>query len=135
MSAFRDSQHAAEVLGGFFGEEGSVDDRIFAGSGIVVAYKLKDLNVRVVLDAREKPKPGGRGYDVYVNDPSAPNPDVEIWFNADTFDKLYRGEITPMALMNDRETSLRGDLSVSMRLVPAMAKSIPHYKTYREKHG
>jgi len=135
MGAFRDRNHAAEIVGGFFEEEGSTDDRIFAGSGVVVAYKLKDLDLRIVLDAREKPKPGGRGYDVYVDDPSAPAPDVEMWFTADTFDKLYKGEVGVMALMRDGETSARGDLSVSMRLMPAMAKSIPHYRAYREKHG
>jgi len=135
MSAFRDHEHATAILGGFFQSEGSSDDHLFAGSGVVIAYKLKDLDVRIVLDAREKPKPGGRGYEVFVNDPSAPQPNVEMWFLSDTFDKLYKGEISPMALMSDRETSVRGDLSVAMRLMPAMAKSIPHYRAFREKNG
>ena len=131
MSAFRDSKHAADVLGGFFRQEGSEDDRIFAGSGTVIGYTLSDPEIRVVLDARRKPEPG-RGYDVYVNDPSAPAPDVEFFLDSDTFDKIYRGETQVMMLMMSGKVKAKGNVTAAMRLLPAMARTIPHYKKLRE---
>jgi len=135
MAVFRDREHAAQIIGGFFRLEGSEDDHVFAGSGTVLAYSLRDPEVRIVLDARAKPQPGGRGYDVYVDDPSAPSPTIEFWFDADTFDKLYRGEVSPMALMTGGKAKAKGDIGSAMRLLPAMARSIPHYKKYRESNG
>ena len=131
MSAFRDSQHAADVLGGFFRQEASEDDRIFAGSGMVLAYVLRHPDVRVVLDASGAPKPGA-AYGVYVNDPTAPAPTVEFFLDAEDFDKLYKGEVNAMGLMLSGKGKAKGDVTSAMRLIPAMARSIPHYKKYRE---
>ncbi len=133
MSAFRDRQHAADVLGGFFRGESAEDDKMFAGSGMVIAYDLRDPGVRIVLDARKKPEPGN-AYDVYVNDEAAPAPQVEIAMDADTFDKLYRGEAQAMALMMTGKAKAKGDVTAAMHLLPAMARVIPHYKKYRETH-
>src|SRR5215469_10420962 len=98
MSAFKDSQEAREILGGFFRQESAEDDHIFAGSGFIVGYSLHDPDVRIVLDAT-KPPQAGAAYDVYVDDPAAPQPTVEIVMSADDFDKLYKGELQAMALM------------------------------------
>lgn len=133
MAAFRDSTHAREVLEPFFKYEAAREDPFFGGNGVVLAYTLKDPVIRIVLDTTRKPEPGHR-YDVYIDDPNAPKPTVELFMRADTFDALYRGEIAPSALMTGR-AKLQGDLPTAMRLLPAMAKAIPHYKKYREEHG
>jgi hypothetical protein len=133
MSAFRDSQQARDVLGGFFREESATDDGIFAGSGMIIAYSLSDPAVRIVLDA-SKPKEPGKAYDVFIDDPAAPAPRLEFATDADTFDKLYKGEVTAMSLMMTGKVKAIGDTSVAMRLLPALARAIPHYKKYRESN-
>jgi hypothetical protein len=134
MSSFRDSAHAAEILGGFLRDEAKKEGNYFAGSGVIMAYTLNDPAMRMVLDASVKPEPG-RAFDVYVDDASAPAPAVEFFLDADTFDKLYRGEVQPMALMMTGKVKAKGDVTVAMRLLPAMASAIPHYKKYRETHN
>ncbi|HUN29403.1 MAG TPA: SCP2 sterol-binding domain-containing protein [Alphaproteobacteria bacterium] len=131
MGAFRDSAHAAKIFGGFFREEATLDERTFSGSGLVIAYTLHDPSLRIVLDARSKPEPG-HAYDVFIDDPSAPEPVVDISMDCDTFDKLYSGEVQPMALMMSGKTSSKGDITAAMRMLPAMARAIPRYKKYRE---
>lgn len=133
MSAFRDSAHAREVVGGFFRQEAAVDDHIFAGSGVIIAYTLRNPDARIILDASVKPAPG-KAFDVYVDDPNAPEPQVDILMDADTFDELYRGQAQAMALMMTGKAKAKGDITIAMRLLPAMARVIPHYKTYRETH-
>jgi hypothetical protein len=134
MPAFRDTQHAADVLGGFFKHEAATDTTgMFAGSGVVIAYKLTDPDVRVVLDASQAPAPNA-GFRVWVNDPGAPEPQVEFLLDADTFDKLYLGEAQPMVLMMTGKVKAKGDVTAAMKLLPAMARAIPHYKEYRKTH-
>lgn len=133
MSTFRDAQHAADIFGGFFGQESQIDDRMFAGSGLVVAFDLRDPAVRIVLDGRRTPEPG-RAYDVYVNDAAAPKPNVEITLDADNFDKLYRGEAQAMMLLMTGKAKASGDITAAMRLLPAVARVIPNYKEYRKTH-
>lgn len=133
MPAFRDSKHAAEVLGGFFREEAREDDHIFAGSGLVIGYNLHDPATHLILDASKPPTPG-KAYDVFVDDASAPQPAVDISIAADDFDKLYKGEVQAMALMMMGKAKAKGDITAAMRLLPAMARVIPHYKKYRETH-
>lgn len=133
MAAFRDSAHARDVLEGFFKYEAEVDDPFFGGNGVIIAYTLKDPVIRIVLDTTRKPEPGHR-YDVYVDDPNAPAPTLELFMRADTLDALYRGEMSPTALMTGRAKA-QGDITAAMRLLPAMAKAIPRYKKYREEHG
>jgi len=77
VAVFRDSAHAREVLEAFFRYEATVDDPFFGGNGVVIAYTLKDPVIRIVLDTTRKPEPGHR-YDVYVDDPHAPKPTVEL---------------------------------------------------------
>jgi putative sterol carrier protein len=131
VSAFKDAQEARDVLGGFFRQESTEDDHIFAGSGFVVGYTLHDPAVRVVLDASRPAQPGN-AYDVYVDDPNAPDPKVDISMSADDFDKLYKGEIAAMSLMMSGKAKAKGDVTAAMRLLPAMARAIPRYKKYRE---
>jgi putative sterol carrier protein len=133
MAAFRDITHAAEVLGGFFRQEAEIDDKIFAGSGIVIAYNLHDPDVRLVLDGRKTPEPGS-AYLVYVNDPAAPQPNTEFTTDADSFDKIYRGEAQAMMMLMSGKVKTKGDLTGAMRLLPAMARIIPHYREYRKTH-
>lgn len=133
MSVFRDRNHAVEFLGGFFRQESQTDDKMFAGSGMVVAYNLSDLDVRVVLDARKTPQPGS-AYDLFVNDPAAPEPVTEFIVDSDTFDKLYNGQAQPMMVMMSGKVKTKGDVAAAMRLLPAMARIIPHYKEYRKTH-
>lgn len=133
MGAFRDSAHAAETLGGFFRLEAQKDDHLFAGSGLVIEYNLEDPHVRIVLDARKKPEPGS-AYLVYVNDPAAPAATVGYKMRADDFDALYSGTKTAMSLMAERSAKAWGDLASGLRLLPAMMRSIPHYKEYRKTH-
>jgi len=131
MSAFKDSQEAREILGGFFRQESAEDDHIFAGSGFIVAYTLHDPDVRIVLDATKAPRPG-HAYDIYIDDPAAPQPKVDILMSADDFDKLYKGELQAMALMMSGRAKAKGDVTAAMRLLPAMARAIPRYKEYRQ---
>jgi hypothetical protein len=134
MPAFQDSAHATEILGGFFRSEASLDvDKIFAGSGIVLRYKMSDLDVTIVLDARSPATPG-HAFDVYVNDPNAPAPTTDFLFDSDTFDQLYKGEVKAMSLMTGGKVKARGDLAAAMRMLPAMAHAIQRYKAYRASH-
>ena len=131
MAAFRDSAHAAEVLGDFFRMECQRDDHLFAGSQMVIEYNLKNPEVRIVLDARKKPEPGS-AYLVHVNDPAAPEPTVGYLMEADDFDALYSGSITAMSMVG--RTKAWGDVASGMRMLPAMMRSIPRYKEYRKTH-
>ena len=131
MSAFQSTQEAHDVLGGFFRQEAAEDDHMFAGSGFIIGYRLHDPDVLVILDASKPPQPG-KAYDVYVDDPHAPEPSVEILLSADDFDKLYKGETQPMSLMMSGRAKAKGDVTAAMRLLPAMARAIPRYKKYRE---
>jgi hypothetical protein len=133
MTAFRDAAHARDVLGGFFRQEALEDDHLFAGSGLIIGYDLRDPAVHVILDASKPPQPG-KAYDVYIDDPSAPAPVVDIGMSADDFDKLYKGELQAMAMMMTGKAKAKGDVTAAMRLLPAMARVIPHYKKYRESH-
>ncbi len=131
MGPFKSSQEARDILGGFFRQEARQDDDVFAGSGFIIGYNLHDPDVHIVLDASKPPQPG-KAYDVYVDDPRAPQPKVEIMLAAEDFDKLYKGEIQPMALMMTGRAKAMGDFTDAMRLLPAMARSISRYKKYRE---
>jgi len=133
MSVFRDSKHAADFIGGFFREEAVDGGKFFAGSGVIYAYVLTDLDVRVIVDASVKPQPG-RKFDVYVNDPNAPAPTVEFIAESDIFNKVYRGEAQPLVLMATGKVKTKGNVADAMRTLPAMGVLIPHYKAYWEKH-
>ena len=134
MSVFRDGAHAADFLGGFLREESTKPGHFFAGSGVIIGYTLSDPALRIVMDASVKPEPG-RAFAVYVDDPKAPKPAVEFFMDADTFDQMYRGEAQPMQLMTSGRVKSEGDVAAAMRLLPAMAAGIPHYKKYCEMHG
>jgi len=130
---FRDSAHAAEFIGGFFREEAAKAGNYFAGSGVIIGYTLTDPALRLVMDASVTPEPG-RAFAFYIDDAKAPAPAVEFFMDADTFDKVYSGEAQPMALMMTGKVKSKGDVTVAMRLLPAMGAAIPHYKAYREAH-
>ena len=82
MPAFDDSEQAQRLIKEFFCRVVAQDDRIFAGSGLIVGFMLHDPAVRIVLDASKPPQPG-KAWDVYVNDPAAPEPKVDISLSAD----------------------------------------------------
>ena len=134
MSVFRDSKHAAEFLGGFFREEATSGGKFFAGSGVSTAYVLSDPALRIVLDATVTPQPG-RQFAVHVDDPNAPEPTAEFFMDADTFDKLYRGEAQAMALLAMGKVKTKGNLAAAMKLLPALGAVVPHYKKYCAEHG
>lgn len=134
MSVFRDSAHAAEFLGGFFRQEAASGGKYFAGSGVSTAYKLSDPALRIVLDASVTPEPG-RQFAVYIDDPNAPTPTVEFSMDADTLDKLYRGEAQAIALLATGKVKTKGNVAAGMRLLPALGAVVPHYKEYCAKRG
>ena len=134
MSVFRDSAHAAEIIGGFLRDEATKEGNFFAGSGVIMGYVLSDPALRIVLDASVAPEPG-RAFAVYIDDPKAPEPAVEFSMSADIYDQLYRGDAQPMALMMTGKVKAKGDVTSAMRLLPAMAAAIPHYKAYRQNHN
>lgn len=131
MAAFRDTQEAREVLGGFFRQEAADENHSFAGSGLVIGWNLHDPSVHLILDST-KPAQPGKAFDVYVDDPHAPAPTVDISISADDFDKLYKGEIQPMSLVMTGKAKATGDYTQAMRLLPTLASHIPRYKKYRE---
>ena len=135
MGAFRDSKHAADTIGGFFREMATIQAETtqFGGSGLVLAYSLKDPDLRLVLDARAKPVPG-KIYEVFVDDPNAPQPVTEFTLLADDFDKLYKGELEALSMLSKGTLKAEGDVGLAMRLLPAQLRSIPLYKKYRETH-
>lgn len=133
MAVFRDGAHAEQVIGTFFQRAAAQadNDKIFAGSGLVIGYDLQDPKLRIVMDASVKPEPG-KAYDVYVNDPAAPEPRVDLIMDCDTLDALYRGEAHATALITSGKMKIKGDTALAMRMLPAMARAIPYYKKYRE---
>jgi hypothetical protein len=132
VSALGDRNKAIEVLGGFFHQEAQ-DGKGFSGSGMIVGYTLTDIDVRIVLDGSVTPEPG-RTMGVYVNDPAAPEPKTEFLMDSDTFDKIMSGDSQPMMLLMSGKVKAKGDVPAAMRLLPAMARVIPHYKEYRKTH-
>src|SRR5271163_3514180 len=110
MTAFRDENHIAEVIGGFFRQRAQGGDSMFTGSGLVIAYTLKEPYLRLVLDGSVKPQPG-KAFEVYVNDANAPKPNVELFMRADTYDALLRGEMKAMELMSNGRAKAEGDLT------------------------
>lgn len=134
MSAFRDRAHAVEVIGGFLKlmAQGT-EHQILAGSGALMAYTLTDPDLRIVVDASVEPKPG-HAFDVYIDDPNAPEPHVEFFLSADTYDQLYLGEAQPMALMMTGKVKAKGNVSEAMRLMPSMARATQYYKKWRSEH-
>jgi hypothetical protein len=135
MGAFKDSKHAADVIGGFFKKMASErwQEGQLGGSGLILAYSLKNPDVRIVLDARAKPEPG-KGFAVFVDDPNAPQPVTEFTLEADDFDRLYKGELEALSMLSKGTLKADGDVGLAMRLLPAQLRSIPFYKSYRETH-
>lgn len=132
MAAFRDSAEARQVIGGFFEQEAAnASDNLFAGTGVIIAYTLHNPELRVVLDASKAPEPG-KMFGVYLDDPNAPEPKVDIAMDADTFDGLFRGELHPMQVMMTGKAKAKGDVTIAMRLLPAMARAVQNYKKYRQ---
>lgn len=131
MAAFRDTQDAREVLGGFFRQEAADENHLFAGSGLVIGWNVHDPSVHVILDLT-KPAQPGKAFDVYVDDPAAPAPTVDIAISADDFDKLFKGEVQPMSLIMTGKAKASGDYTQAMRLLPALSSQIPRYKKYRQ---
>lgn len=129
MSRFKDSNEAGKILGGFFRQESTEDDGLFAGSGFIVGYTVHEPDLRIVLDA-SKPPQAGKAYDVYVDDPAAPQPAIDISLAADDLDKLLRGETQAMTLMMMGKAKAKGDVGAAMRLLPAISNLIPRYKAY-----
>ena len=136
MGTFRDKAHAVEVIGGFLQlmAQGTGEQALLAGSGALMAYTLTDPDLRIVIDASVEPKPG-QAFNVYIDDPKAPEPHVEFFLSADTYDQLYKGEAQPMALMMTGKVKAKGDVTEAMRLMPSMARAVQHYKKWRELKG
>ena len=134
MSTFKDKAHLRTFVSGFLAQESSgTENQTFAGSGVVMAYTLSDPDLRIVLDGSVAPQPG-KAFGVHIDDPKAPEPAIEFFLSADTYDELYTGNAQPMALMMSGKVKSKGDVAIAMRLLPAMARAIPHYKKYREEH-
>ena len=134
MPAFTDSNQLATTLRGFFTELAAENDATFSGSGVVAAFTLSDPDARVVLDGSVPPAEG-RYFGVHVNDDAAPQPQVELFTDSETFDKLLRGEAQVMTLMMTGKLKSKGDVTKAMALMPAMSKAVPLYAAYRQQHG
>lgn len=132
MAAFTDANDLRETLRGFFTELARENDGTFSGSGVVAAFSLNDPDARLVLDG-SAPAKDGAYFGVHVDDPNAPEAVVELITDADTFDKIMRGEAQVMMLMMTGKLKSKGDVTRAMALMPAMTKAVPLYKAYRAK--
>jgi putative sterol carrier protein len=86
-----------------------------------------------VLDSREGAAPG-RGYAVYIDDPKAPEPTVDIFLSADVLDSMYRGELNVMEAGASGKMKSKGDRLAALRLLPVMFRFIPAYKQFRSDY-
>ena len=134
MPAFTDTDQLAATLRGFFTQFASENDGTFSGSGVVAAFTLSNPTARVVLDGSTAAT-DAQFFGVHVNDDGAPNPQVELFTDADTFDLLLRGEAQVMTLMMTGKLKSKGDVTKAMALMPAMSKAVPMYAAYRREHG
>ncbi|HUA09093.1 MAG TPA: SCP2 sterol-binding domain-containing protein [Candidatus Acidoferrales bacterium] len=134
MSGFRDEKQAYAIIDGFLSELTQEDDKMMAGSGMVIAFTLHKPEMRIVFDAREAPVPG-RAYTYTINDPNAPEPVAEFTMDAEIFDKVYSGEAQAIGLMMMGKVKTKGNVPAAMKLLPVVSRAIPKYKKYRELHG
>jgi hypothetical protein len=130
MGSFSDANELKAIFGGFLHELATTSEEPLAGSGLVVAYNATDPDARFVIDATVTPEPGRR-FAYYIDDPAAPQPDVEFTASADTLDKLYKGEAQVMALVMMGKLKVQGDMSKAMGLLPALTAAVPLYRAYR----
>lgn len=130
---FATSQDLRDVFGGFVRAVAEGDLKGFSGSGMVLAYTVSDPAARFVLDAREPGKPGA-GFKVFVDDPNAPDPSVDIIVTGDVLDRMYGGELNVMAALGQGLIKSKGDQLSAVRLLPVMFRLVPMYKTYRNDY-
>jgi putative sterol carrier protein len=134
MSGFKDDKHAYDTINGFLAELTKDDDKMLAGSGYVISFKLHNPDMHIVFDAREKPVPGC-AYKYTIDAPNPPEPLAEFEMDAETFDKVYMGEAQAIGLLMTGKVKSRGNVTTAMRLLPVISRAIPRYKKYRETHG
>ncbi|MBV8435345.1 MAG: SCP2 sterol-binding domain-containing protein [Candidatus Eremiobacteraeota bacterium] len=134
MAGFATVDDLRRVFGGFL-QLVAEDDKtkLFAKSGMIVGYRLTDLdNALVVLDGTIEPQPG-RHFGVYIDDPNAPKPAATFDLTSESLDDLYSGKLHAVQALALGKVRGHGKVNLAMKLLPAMARIIPLYKAYREK--
>lgn len=134
MRAFSSIDELRKVFGGFFAAiQGNDNSKLFAGSGIVVGYRITDLATTIILDGSIVPSPEKK-FGVHIGDPKAPEPIVTFELTSDVLDGIYLGEVQSLAALSSGEIVSKGNAAIGLRLLPAVARLIPFYKEYRAKH-
>lgn len=133
MPPFENVEDLRRVFGGFL-ELVREDDKtkLFARSGAIISYVLTDIGATIVLDGTIEPKPG-RHFDYYINDPQAPSPSVTFEMTSETLDDLFSGRLHALQALATGKAKGRGNVPSALKLLPAMVRVIPLYKTYRSK--
>jgi hypothetical protein len=133
MPSFESVEHFRRVFGGFL-ELVREDDKtkLFAGSGTIIGYKLTDLGIAMVLDGTIEPAPG-RYFEYYIDDPKAPKPHVTFEMSSETLDDLYSGRLHALQALGTGRVKGYGNVAAGLKLLPAMARVIPLYKSYRSR--
>jgi len=134
MSGFNDEKHALEIIDGFLTELAKEDDKILAGSGYVISFILHKPEMRIIFDGREAPREGF-GYKYLLNPADPPEALAEFEMDAESFDRVYKGEAQAVTLLMTGKVKSRGNVTTALRLLPVISRAIPKYKQYRAEHG
>ncbi|MBV8654713.1 MAG: SCP2 sterol-binding domain-containing protein [Candidatus Eremiobacteraeota bacterium] len=104
----------------------SDDGRDFASANVVAAFEAHDIGSRIVIDTTGRPGDGS-WFSIHVGE-AAPPAEVTFSALAETFDRVLRGELGIMLAITSRKILTEGKVARAMRLVPAFARSLPHYR-------
>jgi putative sterol carrier protein len=131
MPGFENVDELRRIFGGFLKLVAEDDKtKLFANSGAIIGYRLTDLHVMIVLDGTIVPQPG-RHFDVYIDDPKAPKPNATFDMSSETLDDLFSGKVHALQTLALGKAKGHGNVALAMKLLPAMARIIPFYKSYR----
>jgi hypothetical protein len=99
----------------------------FANAYIVAAFEARDIGTRIVIDTKNRPS-NGAWFSVHIDDERAPAAEVTFSAQAETFDRVLRGDLGIMLAIASKKIVTEGKVPRAMRLVPAFERSLLLYR-------
>lgn len=129
MSGYKSVDELRRVFGGFLDVVRQDDRTRFGGTGVVVVYRITDLETDVVLDSTVEPRPGAT-FEARVGGPEPANPTCVFEMSSDTLDRIFSGTLPPIIAIVTRAVKARGDHLKVMQTVPSLRRAIPLYREW-----
>jgi hypothetical protein len=98
----------------------------FANADVVAAFEAHDIGSRIVIDTKQRGTDGA-WFTIHLGE-NAPPAEVTFSAPAETFDRVLRGDLGIMLAITSRKIVAEGKVPRAMRLVPAFARSLTHYR-------